>query len=270
MAKTVTRLHSHHRHQLTFEIPVSVKGINVLKFRTHEEIMGIEIGYDVDDGLLNELGLAKSHRRSENLERFVRKFCPKRSVVWVVRETLKWVSRLGLNLNKLCIQFVPELMLGGGFMGRGITGNRRRALLLLEFMLDQRGMAFPADEYVEDIIPHELMHIKDVLDGRAPTVYPGLLPGEGEWIDLIRHLWIDGYLEQLGIPHYKKEGRILQLAESLKDIGKGLSADELSMLVRKWWGKPMTLRDSIRVGLDLGFPLKKGCPMEKWFAAKSG
>ncbi len=264
------RLHSPRRHRLTFDIPAPIEGVNVLEFDTHEESMGVEVGYEVEDRRLREMKLAKSPRHTKNLERFVRKFCRKTDVAREVRRILKWVYKLDLNLSKLYIQFVPEDILGGGFGASGIAGNRRRALLRLEFIPDPRGIAYVVNEGCEDIIPHELMHVKDVLDGRSPTIYPATLPGQGDWLDLIRHLWIDGYLDRMGLPHFPKSARLSLVAESLKEIGKRLSAAELSMLGETWWGKPMTLRNAIQVGLDLGFPLKKGCPMEKWFAAQSG
>ena len=52
------RLHRPRRHSLTFEIPGSSSGVNALDFCSYEQIMGMEISYDIPDELLEELGLS--------------------------------------------------------------------------------------------------------------------------------------------------------------------------------------------------------------------
>ena len=110
----------------------------------------------------------------------------------------------------------------------------------------------------EDIVPHELMHILDVRQGRSPSVYPYVPPGQGEWLDLFRHLWIDGYLEQHGFPHLPREKRIRDLAEAI-------GTEKAETLASAWWGKPMTMRDAVRLGLDAGLALEQDSPMAIWW-----
>lgn len=81
-------------------------------------------------------------------------------------------------------------------------------------------------------------------------------------MDLIRHLWIDGYLERKGLPHYSREGRVQESRDGLDSIGKQTPEDEFAKLVQEWWGKPMTLKQAIELGLGLRFPLECGCPLE--------
>lgn len=251
------------RHHLSFEIPAP-QGQDILEFWTHEKILGLEIGYDVQ---AEDAALDPSELPSDWFERYVQMYCPEKAATSVVEDTQEWVSRLQLKLRRFSLQFVPERMFSSGFhRGRAVTGKDGKALLMLEFIPDHRGMLFPADEDCEDIIPHELMHIKDVLDGRSPTMYPFALSEQGGWVDLFRHLWVDGYLEERGLPHMSKDTRVSQIAEEGKGFGKSFSRTELDDLADVWWGRPMTLEQAIRTGLSLGFPLEKDCPLERWYS----
>lgn len=185
-------------------------------------------------------------------------------------------ARLGMEATPLSIVFVEERMFGGGFIGRGVCGKGHRALVMLEFVAHERGtLLTPMPEDAEGatagedpILPHELMHIKDVVDGRSPSLYPFCRDDEGEWIDLFRHLWIDGHLEQLGFPHSKQDRRLEELVKASTMRGVNVSAGDLKAIVDNHWGKPVTLRQAVELGLGLGFALKPDCPMGRWFSSK--
>jgi hypothetical protein len=81
--------------------------------------------------------------------------------------------------------------------------------------------------------------------------------GQGQWIDLFTHLWIDGYLEQRGLPHIPKEERVRELA---KEVGR----EKAKRVATAWWGKPMTLRDAVRLGLGAGLTIEPECPIAIW------
>jgi hypothetical protein len=257
------RFIAHRRHRLSFEIP-SENGADYLWFLTHESVSGVEVGYDVQP----ELDYYRSRGKSIGMKRFINRFCPKDAVQSVVRNTLKWISKLQFECDNFYIQFVPSRSFGGDFYARGVPGKRKRSLLMLEFIIDPRGMLIPVDDYCEDVIPHELMHIKDVLDCRSPTIFPYLIEEHGAWVDLFRHLWIDGYLDQIGLPHMPKKLRLKQINETLRYCQKEASLSKISKFCNQWWGKPMTFKEAIEIGLDFGLPLEKECPISKWYLEK--
>jgi hypothetical protein len=259
-SRKVRRLAQATRHSLSFNIP-GPTGINAFPFLTHERIAGVQVGYDVDEDDL------KDKNFSESCEQFVEAFCPKPDVHQLVTDSRRWISRLRIKLNEFCIQLVPEQEFGGGgFMGRGVTGRRKRGLLILEFLPWRSGsLCLPSDENCKSIIPHELMHIKDTVEGRSPALYPLGEPGDGAWIDFLRHLWIDGHLQQLGYPHITKESRVAELRDALAQTDSTISDQEFSDFIENWWGKSMTLHQAIELGLGLGFKLNENCALQRWF-----
>jgi hypothetical protein len=245
---------------LLFEVP-ALGGCNRLAFQTHGEISGIEVGYDVSQDDLLELDFP------ESVDDFLDMFCPLKSVELLVDKAAHWSSQLQLGAKNLYIQFVPTRAFGGGFVGRGVTGRRNRGLLQLEFSLAVDGHLTFEDPFDGaewgDVIPHELMHIKDVIDGRCPSIFPYQM--DCGWVDFFRHLWIDGHLERLGAPHARKETRVAELSGALLRLGTVLPGDRLAEFSENWWGKPMNMREAIRLGLNFGFSLAEGGPLDSWF-----
>jgi hypothetical protein len=142
-----------------------------------------------------------------------------------VHSIVQWCDKLGVELDHFYARFVfPAPLYPSIYGGRAIVGRRGRAILEIEAAIfDGQLCVCTIDNdplnrgkiFCEDIIPHELMHILDVRQGRSPSVYPDVVLGEGEWLDLFRHLWIDGHLEECGFPHFTKEERIRELGEAV-------------------------------------------------------
>jgi len=245
------------QHRLKFSVGLS-GGRQTLQFETQETIAGTRNSYDIQDGDLSGLTSFEFRNRflpTEELE------------VFVSQDVLPWLRRLRLNLREFFIQFVPERPFGGGFLGRGVCTANRRALLVMEFTNWMPGhLALEVPDDVSTIVPHELMHIRDVLDGLSPAMYPAALPAQGAWIDLLRHLWIDGYLEQNGLPGMKKATRLAELEVGPYQNAEKPSSKQLENVVEEWWGNPMTLKQAIDLGLRLGFPLESNCPIADWYA----
>jgi len=185
-----------------------------------------------------------------------------------VRSIVQWCDKLSVKLDDFYVQFVfPAPLAPTIYGGRAIVGRRGRAVLEIESKIvnsqlwvytidnDPRN---PGKIFCEDIIPHELMHILDVRQGRSPSVYPDVVRGEGEWLDLFRHLWIDGHLEECGFPHFAKEERI-------RALGKAVGKEKAETLASAWWGKPMTMHEAVRLGLDAGLTLEPNCPIAVWY-----
>jgi len=82
---------------------------------------------------------------------------------------------------------------------------------------------------------HELMHIKDVVCGRFPTI------GLGVKMSLINFLWdfsINGRLEKMGKPHLSREKTIrLHGACALRNL---VSREESERICNELWGKKVT------------------------------
>jgi hypothetical protein len=185
-----------------------------------------------------------------------------------VRSIVQWCDKLGVKLDDFYVQFVfPGPLYPTIYGGRAIAGRRGHAVLEIESeILNGQLCVYTIDNdprnpgkiFCEDIIPHELMHILDVRQGRSPSLYHWFLPGEGEWLDLFRHLWIDGHLEERGFPHFPKEKRIRELGEA---VGK----EKGETLASVWWGTPMTLHEAVRLGLDAGLTLEPNCPIAVWY-----
>lgn len=248
------------RHTLSFDIG-AFESVNKLQFCTHEQVRGIEVGYDIEPSDIYE----DQPPPSDWLEKFIRQYCPRTTVHWYVMECVKWITKLDIKLRHFYLQFQMERRLGdSGFMGRAVLGKNRRGLLILEFCVVRSQMAMEVDDDCENIIPHELMHLKDGLEGRSPTVFP-FVDWDEYWIDLIRHLSIDGHLEQLGFPHIRKEARVRQLRDGLASTGKQITDKQLRETVEAWWGQNMTLRQAIDIGFRLGFTLKEISPFRRWY-----
>jgi len=238
--------------RLSFEIGSPSAGY---AFQIINRVCGIEVGFYSDFG--------GKERRS------LLELCRRKSLFTsTVRSTLDWCRKLGVETKHLYIQFVWSSSLGLRVTnGKAITGKRGRAVLLLEADIVDGELGVytidcarndPNKIFCEDIIPHELMHILDVRQGRSPSIVPFVLPGEGEWIDLFRHLWIDGHLESRGLPHAPKQERIRELCESL-------DTEKAERLASIWWGRPMTLHEAVTLGLQTGLALDADCPLAVWY-----
>ncbi len=86
---------------------------------------------------------------------------------------------------------------------------------------------------------HELMHIKDVVCGRFPTI-----GCDGIIIQLINFLWmfsIEGRLKKMGKPHLKREEAI-RLHEACVLQGK-VTREQSERFCKKLWGKKVTYED---------------------------
>lgn len=239
--------------RLTFEVgPPS----SAYKFQVLKRVCGVEVGVGLE-------GVEpKDHR-------LIIELCRRRNFFFhTVRSIVQWCDKLGVELDDFYVQFVFPAPFGPTvYGGRAIVGRRGRAVLEIESEIlngqlcvhtidnDPRN---PEKILCEDIIPHELMHILDVRQGRFPSIYAWWQPGEGEWLDLFRHLWIDGHLEERGFPHFPKEERIRELGEA---VGK----EKAKTLASAWWGKPMTMHDAVRLGLDAGLMLEPNCPIAIWY-----
>jgi len=236
-------------------------GCNIFEFWTHEQIEGVGVGYDIEPAFIWDERPPRGW-----LHRFVDEHCPYEDIHCQVRHVLKWMEKLQLEPRNFFIQFYMQRPLGrSGFLGRAVVGKRRRSLLIVEFCLFQGRFAMEVDPYCDDIIPHELMHIKDSLDGRSPTLFPFTFGESGEWIDLLRHLWIDGYLEALGFPHHRKEARLTELRQGMERAGKKITDSGLAEVADTWWGRPMTLREAVGIGIAMGFSLERGS-LSRWYS----
>lgn len=261
--KSVARRLKPQGHKLRFLIGGSSRttGTTSLSYQTHEELDGTRVGYDVPD------------IDGNRLEAFVNTYCPKVLVTQRINAIQKWAEKVGLkNLRRLDVQFALEREHGGGFLGRGVAGENSEALLTLEFVKYEAGsFVMPLDpEFPDvDVIPHELMHIKDVADGLSPSIYPFVFgPGQGSWVDVFRHLWIDGCLEKQGLPHMPKAQRMKDVEMELHECGKVLTP-ETKRSLEEQWGVPVSLMKAIKMGLSLGLPLQEGCSLEAWFSSQT-
>ena len=165
--------------RLTFEVgPPS----SSYKFQVRKRVCGIEVGIGLE-------GVETDY------DRFVLELCRRGNYFLnSVRSIFQWCDKLGVELNDFHVQFVFPAALGPTLRGgRAVVGRRGRAVLEIEAtILDgQLGVCTIDSDplnreriFCEDIVPHELMHILDVRQGRSPSLYPSVLPGEGEWLDL--------------------------------------------------------------------------------------
>jgi hypothetical protein len=201
--------------------------------------------------------------------RFIVELCRGRNFLfYAVRSVADWCRKLAVELEDFFVHFVFPGPFGPTVHGgRAVVGRRGRAVLEIESVILNGQLSVytidnepgnPEGISCEDIIPHELMHILDVRQRRSPSMYPWLQPGEGEWLDLFRHLWIDGHLEERGFPHFPREERIRELAEA---VGK----QKAETLASAWWGKPMTMHNAVKLGLDAGLTLEVDCPIAVWY-----
>jgi hypothetical protein len=236
------------RRRLSFEVGPSGAHYD---FRIINQVCGIGVGVDLGDYPRHVLKLFQS-------KDFFR---------WQIEGIVEWCGKLGVELKEFYVQFVfPGMHLQFG-QGKAIVGRRGR--VLLQILSDLCGESLAIDDIVcehnkpgqilcETVIPHELMHILQVRSGRSPSVYPFMLFDQGEWLDLLLHLWIDGDLEARGLPHLPKQLRVRQLAE---EVG----SEKAESLTAKWWGKSMTLHDAVGLGIQAGLPLKPDSPIAIWY-----
>jgi hypothetical protein len=229
-------------------------------FQVINRVCGIEVGFYSDFEGKTRHSLLELCRR-------------KNLFTWAVRSILDWCRKLGVGTKHFHVQFVwPGSWGVRVHMGKAITGKRGHALLLLEADIFNGELCLytidyarndPKKIFCEDIVPHELMHILDTRQGRSPSMFPFVLPGEGEWIDLFRHLWIDGHLERRGFPHFPKDERI-------RELSKRVGREKAERLASIWWGRPMTLHETVTLGLEAGLTLEADCPLAVWYKNPEG
>lgn len=128
------RLAQMQRRQLSFEIPAPC-GDSVLQLKTHGEIAGIEVGYDVSEEDLLEFDFSGS------VDDFLDTFCPLESVKQLIEKAAYWRSELPLRTKSLCIRFVSSRPFSGGSIGLGIASRGDSGLVILEFRTSVKGLA---------------------------------------------------------------------------------------------------------------------------------
>ena len=89
--------------------------------------------------------------------------------------------------------------------------------------------------YDKQELYHELMHIRDILCGRFPTI------GHGVKMSLINFLWgfsIEGRLEKMGKPHLSREKAIR--SHGSPDLQGLVSREQSKRFCNELWGKKVT------------------------------
>ena len=95
---------------------------------------------------------------------------------------------------------------------------------------------------------HELMHAKDVLEGRFPSC-GRFVPYNAPELSLITFLWhfsIEGRLQKLGKPHKEKEDTVTDeyyYMSSLYPNEKRFTKEFFQKLCDKLWGKEVTFQE---------------------------
>jgi hypothetical protein len=242
---------------LSFDIPPG----STYDFEVLKRIYGVGVSVDL------------SGIYEQRVQRDILALCRKKGFFsWCVPRIVEWCKKLDIGLEDFYVQFVWPQPLGPSVSkGKAVVGRQGRALLQLECDLANSELCLyiiesdPSDVnrvLCEDIIPHELMHILNCRSGRWASVYPIVKTGEGEWLDLFAHLWIDGHLEERGLPHLPREERVRELA------GRVGSA-KAEGLASVWWGKQITMREAIQLGIEAGLTLKPDCPLAVWYDSHS-
>ena len=254
------RIISISEHNLEFEIPAVILGAVEYQYpyQTHEIIDDMLVGYIVN---------CKEADTLEGINSFVTKYFSRENISSLVLDDIaKFCTKLEIDKKSISVIFRQEGSFLSG-LGQAIQDKNHKAVLLIDFVIMQEHETFGilGSHECKNIIPHELMHIQDTFCGRSPSCHPIVLPEHGGWVDLFRHLWIDGHLEQLGLPSTRKEFRTAELRAGMKEYTGEVDETHINEIVDAWWGKPMTLKEAIELGLQCKFPLEKNCPMAEYF-----
>jgi hypothetical protein len=176
----------------------------------------------------------------------------------VLTEIKSVANELGVAPSEFIIEFQYDC-------GRAFCAVDKNWVLYLSLpIIVSNRQIFLPDRYGEDnwIFYHELMHAKEVLDGRFPAV------GQIGQQDLIENLVgrlndfaNEGKLEAMGKPHQSKETAIENVYNCfLEDFDFGdiptetmgrLTKEAVTTLCNKVWGKELTVSDAESIVKEL-------------------
>jgi hypothetical protein len=162
----------------------------------------------------------------------------------ILQRIRKVANELSINPPEFIIELLPETSVAHCLVDRN-------NVVLVSFPIKFQGKKI--QDIDEHLIYHELMHSKEKLDGRFPSI--GQLNGQDDYKELLigrlNDFANEGKLEALGKPHQPKENAIQSIFECLKqdcyefgDIPvekmELLTIDVITSLCNKVWGNDLT------------------------------
>lgn len=196
---------------------------------------GIYISLDFSKYLGYDTPVAK-------IKKFFKEMFQMETIYTLCSSQKKVLKALDINPSKMILRFQQFNPLGGGYEARAVTDNRERAMIRIEISQSVESER----DWIEYVLWHESMHIKDCLEGRFPSIHEEAghnFPG----LDQLWHFSIDGRLEKLGHPHEMKEVRIEELTTDK------ISKKKAQQIANALWSKKVTLDKLILIGEKLGF-----------------
>jgi len=169
-----------------------------------------------------------------------------------IKLLLRRIAEVAKVLNVKASQFVLEIV-PDGITAAGCNVDKRNVVhLVLPIDLHNGHITIPSREIDENyLLYHELMHAKDVLEGRFPSC--GIIDSITDFREYLRgfacDFSIEGRLEKNGIRHCPKEQAIENVYQCIvenHELGlfpeesKSISKGFLTQLCDSVWGKELT------------------------------
>jgi hypothetical protein len=236
-----------------------------------KSIRGKSINIDVEIGIgfvFNVIEEVEGFWISYNPKEFEGWKPPKSDLRWVVRQIEKVMKDLNIQAPHFALDLVPFGALGGAGNPTCLV-DRRKEVIYLRLPIDvvDGCLGVPSEDHEEYIFYHELMHAKDVLDGRFPSC--GFInTNQNPELGLITTLWhfsIEGRLEKSGKPHKSRQLTIedeyfwassLELSELVEvesghwerqtqpwPLKKLITKEFVKELCDQLWGKEVTFEE---------------------------
>jgi hypothetical protein len=181
-----------------------------------------------------------------------------------LKSILERIKRVSEELEVSPSEFIVEFQYDCG-RAFCIVDKKHVLLLSLPITIIEKQMFIASQDIDDDyLLYHELMHAKEVLDGRYPS--RGQLIGPEDYMEnlvgRLNDLANEGKLEAMGKPHQSKEMAIENVyncfLEDCYEFGdipeekmKLLTKEEVTKLCNQVWGKELTKIEAERIIKEL-------------------
>lgn len=257
------RLRVHCRHNLTFEVP-GPEGENGYPVKVHEYFNGIGFSYQP---LLETAA-------------DVEQIAPMPAVKRIAKIAKDIIKDLALHPRAFIIGIKESMGIGDvGYEGRAIVSQRGLTYVELELV------SFPLEDidYWEGMLWHEAMHVKYVLEGRWPSIWPFYNPdiaGPLWALDCLIHFSIDGWLEK----HHKptvywppeekpdadfKTSRFYELLQCLEGENCTVTEDRLKKTTDNLWERDTNILEVSTIMRELGLEIPEPTPLGQYLRRRS-
>jgi hypothetical protein len=177
-----------------------------------------------------------------------------------IKSLLERINGIMRDLNIEASRFLLEIKPEEAGTAACSVDKRKTIHLVLPVHLRNGHIIVPSRGIGENyILYHELMHAKDILEGRFPSV--GIIDIEEDFKEylcgLAEDFSIEGRLERMGLPHYTREQSIANANDCIAEVYEmGFRKEEIQELFQKdfserlcddVWGRELTSTEAYTI-----------------------